>query len=187
MVVIYEGRKRKRKERQDVTKTPGISAERQHTVPARNEWKTKGKRKKKTAINVSKKTRRTFPVMPSPQAHTLFASAWPFASQAGRQTHSPSPCYFLPRLIDLDFQPLLAVCYRLLPLGESGILAGHAAAESALELGSEGEFADLLALVAAHDIALLLETGVLHAFEARAPGFDVGGFGVVGERAAAAG
>jgi hypothetical protein len=108
----------------------------------------------------------------------------------GRQadTHTlPLLITFFPRLIDLDFQPLLAVCYRLLPLGESGVLAGHAAAESALELGAEGEFADLLALVAAHDIALLLEAGVLHALEAGAPRFDVGGFGVLGERAAAAG
>ena len=107
-----------------------------------------------------------------------------------RQTHTLPPplliTFFLPHLIDLNFQPLLA-SYRLLPLGESGVLASHTATESALELSSEGEFADFFALVAAHNIALLLETGVLHALETGAPRFDVGGFGVVGQRAAARG
>ena len=134
------------------------------------------------------RTPRTFPVLLLFQSTRGLSSALAFLHN--RQTHTLPPplliTFFLPHLIDLNFQPLLA-SYRLLPLGESGILASHTAAESALELSSEGEFADFFALVAAHNIALLLETGVLHALEARAPGFDVGCFGIVGERAAAAG
>jgi hypothetical protein len=148
--------------------------------------------KKKTAINVFSGHGVTFPALLLIQAQTLFfRRLWPFSHDRQADTHTLSlfPDYFLPpRLINLNLQPLLAGRYRLLPLRESGVLAGHAAAERALELGSEGEFADLLALVAAHDIALLLEAGVLHALEAGAPRFDVGGFGVLGgERAAAAG
>jgi hypothetical protein len=91
--------------------------------------------------------------------------------------------------VHLDLQPLLAVRYRLLPVGERRILSGHPPAECALQFCAEGEFADFFALVAAHDIALLVEAGVLHAIEAGAPRLDVGGFGVgaAGERAATAG
>ena len=136
------------------------------------------------------RTRRTFPVLLLFQSTHGLSSALAFCMVDGQTHthflfHSLLLSFFLV-LIDLNFQPLLA-SYRLLPLGESGILASHTAAESALELSSEGEFADFFALVAAHNIALLLETGVLHALEARAPGFDVGGFGIMGERAAAAG
>jgi hypothetical protein len=154
------------------------------------------KHKKKTAINVFSGHGELFLSCSLSKHRRPFAGFGHFLHdrQADTHTHThtlslslPLRITFFPRLIDLNLQPLLAVCYRLLPLGKSGVLAGHAAAESALELGSEGEFADLLALVAAHDIALLLEAGVLHALEARAPRFDVCGFGVLGERAAAAG
>jgi len=123
----------------------------------------------------------------STHALSLASTFWVAGRRADiHSSSSYSSSLLCSHSINLNLQPLLA-SYRLLPLRESGILASHAAAKSALELGSQCELADLLALVAAHDIALLLETGVLHALEARAPRFDVGGFGILGERAAAAG
>lgn len=51
-----------------------------------------------------------------------------------------------------------------------GILAGHAAVESAVELGAEGELAELVRLLFGQGHALLRERLVLHS---RQPGFDV--------------
>jgi hypothetical protein len=156
----------------------------------------KEQKKKKTAINVLGHGE-LFPfILLQAHTHVLFRRLGLFCMirqgrRTDRQTHTHTlslSLHITPfpfQSINLNLQPLLAI-YRLLPLRKSGILAGHTTTERALELSPQSEFADLLALVAAHDIALLLEAGVLHALEAGAPRFDVCGFGVLGERAAAA-
>ena len=68
-----------------------------------------------------------------------------------------------------------------------GVLADHAAGESAVELGPESDLADLLGLVAAHDVALLVEAGIVHLVELVGKGSDLGGARVRGRQRLRAG
>jgi hypothetical protein len=78
MMMIYEKREKREKKRKkkDVTKTPGISAERHthtHTLTLPEMSETK-----KNSHQCLLRTRRTFPVLLLVQAQTPFRRLWPF-------------------------------------------------------------------------------------------------------------